>query len=132
MLIGVDLSKDHEILDAAYNDKAGVTAAFNLNLLERINRELSGDFDLSRFEHVAFFNPVESRIEIYIESQVAQLVHVAGRGFRLNAGERIHTEYSYKYTSEMFRALARSAGWTSLESWVDDDQLFSVHYLRRL
>jgi L-histidine Nalpha-methyltransferase len=80
---------------------------------------------------VAFFNPAESRVEIYIESLVAQLVHIAGRGFRLNAGERIHTEYSYKYTIDGFRALARSAGWTPVETWTDSNNLFSVHYLRR-
>jgi dimethylhistidine N-methyltransferase len=131
LLIGVDLVKDEAALNAAYNDSEGVTAQFNLNLLARINRELAGDFDLSRFAHVAFFNQAESRVEIYIESLVTQLVHIAGRGFRLNAGERIHTEYSYKYTIDSFRALARSAGWTPVEAWTDPDSLFSVHYLRR-
>src|SRR6202012_430083 len=81
MLIGVDLKKDKTVLDAAYDDAEGVTAAFNLNLLTRINRELGGDFDLGRFAHVAFYNPAESRIEIYIESKVDQLVHIAGQGF---------------------------------------------------
>jgi L-histidine N-alpha-methyltransferase len=131
LLIGVDLVKDASLLNAAYNDESGVTARFNLNLLNRINREAAGDFDLDRFAHVAFFNPAESRVEIYIESLVTQLVHIAGRGFRLKAGERIHTEYSYKYTIDGFRALARSAGWTPVEVWTDAGSLFSVHYLRR-
>jgi dimethylhistidine N-methyltransferase len=131
MLVGVDLVKDDAVLNAAYNDASGVTAQFNLNLLERINRELGGDFDLGRFAHVAFFNRAESRMEIYIESLVTQLVRIAGHGFRLNAGERIHTEYSYKYTIDGFRALARSAGWTPVETWTDPAALFSVHYLRR-
>ena len=104
MLIGVDRKKPTPILDAAYNDSQGVTAAFNLNLLTRINRELGADFDLSRFAHLAFYNEAEGRIEIYIESRVDQLVHIAGHGFRLRAGERIHTEYSYKYGTEDFQA----------------------------
>jgi dimethylhistidine N-methyltransferase len=131
MLVGVDLKKPKPILDAAYDDAQGVTAAFNLNLLTRINRELGGDFDLARFAHLGFYNEALGRIEIYIESRADQLVHIAGHGFRLTAGERIHTEYSYKYTLDEFRALARRAGWTSLGHWVDADGLFSVHYLRR-
>ena len=132
MLVGVDLKKATPILNAAYDDAQGVTAAFNLNLLTRINRELRGDFELSRFRHLAFYNEAEGRIEIYIESLADQLVHIAGRGFRLSAGERIHTEYSYKYDIDAFRGLARRAGWTPLEYWCDAEQLFSVHYLRRL
>lgn len=132
MLVGVDLKKATPILNAAYDDAQGVTAAFNLNLLTRINRELRGDFELSRFRHLAFYNEAEGRIEIYIESLADQLVHIAGRGFRLSAGERIHTEYSYKYDIDAFRGLARRAGWTPLECWCDAEQLFSVHYLRRL
>ncbi len=131
MLLGVDTVKDEAVLNAAYNDAAGVTAEFNLNLLQRINNELAGDFDLSRFRHVAFFNKAESRVEIYIESLVCQLVHIAGRGFMLETGERIHTEYSYKYTPQAFRALAGRAGWTPVETWTDPAGLFSVHYLRR-
>jgi dimethylhistidine N-methyltransferase len=131
MLVGVDLKKPKPILDAAYNDAEGVTAEFNLNLLTRINRELGADFDLGRFEHVAFYNEAEGRIEIYIESRVDQLVHIAGHGFRLAAGERIHSEYSYKYGLEDFRTLARRAGWIPVDQWVDAENLFSVHYLRR-
>jgi dimethylhistidine N-methyltransferase len=131
MLVGVDLKKPKPILDAAYNDSRGVTAAFNLNLLTRINRELGADFDLARFAHLGFYDEVEGRIEIYIESLADQLVHVAGNGFRFAAGERIHTEYSYKYSVEEFQALARRAGWTALQCWRDPNHLFSVHYLRR-
>ena len=132
MLVGVDLKKATPILNAAYNDAQGVTAAFNLNLLTRINRELRGDFEPGRFRHLAFYNEAEGRIEIYIESLADQLVHIAGRGFRLSAGERIHTEHSYKYDIDGFRGLARRAGWTSLDCWCDAERLFSVHYLRRL
>jgi L-histidine N-alpha-methyltransferase len=131
MLVGVDLKKPTPILNAAYNDAQGVTAAFNLNLLTRINRELGADFDLGRFAHVGFYDEVEGRIEIYIESLVDQLVHIAGHGFRLTEGERIHTEYSYKYAIGEFRALARRAGWQPLDCWTDAENLFSVHYLRR-
>ena len=131
MLVGVDLKKSKPILDAAYDDAQGVTAAFNLNLLTRINRELGADFDLGRFAHVGFYNEAQGRVEIYIESRVDQLVHIAGHGFRLTAGERIHTEYSYKYALDEFRTLARRSGWTPLDQWVDADGLFSVHYLRR-
>ncbi len=129
-LIGVDLKKDTSVLGAAYNDSTGVTAAFNLNLLERMNRELSGDFDLRRFRHEAIYNEDRGRIEIYIQSLISQLVHIAGRGFRLAAGERIHTEYSYKYTVPEFQALANTAGFSSTRTWTDSDKYFSVHYLR--
>ena len=132
MLVGVDRKKAKPILDAAYNDSQGVTAEFNLNLLTRINRELGADFDLARFAHLGFYNEAEGRIEIYIESRVDQLVHIAGTGFRLAAGERIHTEFSYKYGVEEFQCLARRAGWTPLDHWSDAEGLFSVHYLRRV
>lgn len=130
MLIGVDLKKDPEILDAAYNDRAGVTAAFNLNLLDRINRELDGDLDLDRFEHVAFYNAVEGRVEIYIRSLVNQSAQIAGRTFHFAAGELIHTEYSYKYSVGEFRALAARAGFRPVDTWTDPAELFSVHYFR--
>jgi dimethylhistidine N-methyltransferase len=130
MLIGVDLKKDPEILDAAYNDRAGVTAAFNLNLLERVNRELDGDLDLDGFEHVAFYNAVEGRVEIYIRSLADQSARIAGRTFHFAAGELIHTEYSYKYSVEEFRALAAGAGFRPVDTWTDPAELFSVHYFR--
>jgi dimethylhistidine N-methyltransferase len=130
MLIGVDLKKDPEILEAAYDDRAGVTAAFNLNLLERINRELDGDLDLDRFEHVAFYNRPEGRVEIYIRSLADQAAQIAGQRFHFAVGELIHTEYSYKYSVEEFRALAARAGFRPVDTWTDPAALFSVHYLR--
>jgi L-histidine Nalpha-methyltransferase len=131
MLIGADLEKDPKILDAAYNDKAGINAAFNLNLLTRINRELGGDFDIDRFAHLAFYNEREGRVELYLKSLAEQTVSVAGQHFRFAAGELIHTENSYKYAIENFRALAAQAGFEAVHTWTDRHQLFSVHYLRR-
>ena len=130
MLIGVDLKKDPEILDAAYNDRAGVTAAFNLNLLDRINRELDGDLDLDRFEHVAFYNVIGGRVEIYIRSLVNQSAQIAGRTFHFAEGELIHTEYSYKSSVDEFRSLAAQAGFRPIDTWIDPAELFSVHYFR--
>ena len=130
MLIGVDVKKDPEIVDAAYDDRAGVTAQFNLNLLERINRELDGDLDIDRFEHVAFYNEAEGRIEIYIRSLANQESWIAGKPVLFAKGELIHTEYSYKYSVPEFRALAGRAGFRPVETWTDSAELFSVHYLR--
>jgi len=131
MLIGADLKKDPKILNAAYNDKAGINAAFNLNLLARINRELGGDFDLDRFAHVAFYDEAQGRVELYLKSLVEQSVQVAGTRFRFGAGELIHTENSYKYAIDEFRTLAAQAGFEPIHTWTDRHQLFSVHYLRR-
>lgn len=130
MLVGVDLKKEKAVLDAAYNDGAGVTALFNLNLLERINRELEGDLDPAQFQHLAFYNPAMGRIEIYIKSLAEQEVRIAGRRFVFDCGELIHTEYSYKYALGEFRDLARRAGFSAVEAWTDAKALFSVHYLR--
>jgi L-histidine Nalpha-methyltransferase len=130
MMIGVDLKKDRQILDAAYNDGAGVTAAFNLNLLGRINRELDGELDLGRFAHRAFYDADQGRVEIYIESLTDQWARVAGRPFRFTEGELIHTEYSYKYAVPEFRALAARAGFRPVDTWTDASDLFSVHYFR--
>jgi L-histidine Nalpha-methyltransferase len=130
MLIGVDLKKDPAILDAAYNDRVGVTAKFNLNLLERINRELDGDLDINRFEHVAFYNETEGRIEIYIRSLANQEAWIAGKPILFAKGELIHTEYSYKYSVAEFRTLAGRAGFRPVETWTDRAELFSVHYFR--
>jgi dimethylhistidine N-methyltransferase len=130
MLIGVDLKKDVEILEAAYNDRAGVTAAFNLNLLERINRELDGDLDLDGFEHVAFYNETAGRVEIYIRSLADQPARIAGTRFDFAADELIHTEYSYKYSVGEFRELAAEAGFRPVDTWTDPAELFSVHYFR--
>ena len=129
LVIGADLRKDVARLLAAYDDARGVTAAFNLNLLTRINRELGADFDLSGFAHEAFFDPNESRIEMRLVSLRAQQVHVLGRGFSFGAQERIHTENSHKYTVEDFEALARRAGWLPFALWRDPQHLFSVHEL---
>ncbi|MDV2984629.1 UNVERIFIED_CONTAM: L-histidine N(alpha)-methyltransferase [Methylobacteriaceae bacterium AG10] len=131
LVLGVDLVKDRAVLEAAYDDAAGVTAAFNLNLITRINRELDGEIDPSTFAHRAFFNAAASRIEMHLVSRRAQTVRVAGRNFGFAAGETIHTENSYKYTLDGFRALAARAGWSPVEAWTDRDGLFSVHALRR-
>jgi dimethylhistidine N-methyltransferase len=129
MLVGVDLKKDPLILHAAYNDAQGVTAAFNLNVLERINRELGGDFDLARFEHRAHYDEREGRIEMHLVSRAAQRVRVGGRDFEFGAGETIHTENSYKYSVEAFQALAARAGFAAEHCWIDPQRLFSIHYL---
>jgi dimethylhistidine N-methyltransferase len=129
-LIGVDLKKPDSILIPAYDDARGVTAAFNLNLLARINRELDGDFDLSRFAHQAIYNEDARRIEIYIMSLADQSVRVLGRDFRFARGERIHTENSHKYTVAEFQALAGASGWTPVKAWTDPDRLFSLHLLK--
>jgi L-histidine N-alpha-methyltransferase len=130
LILGVDLVKAPAVLDAAYNDAAGVTAKFNRNLLKRMNRELYADFDLGTFSHRAFFNPEHSRIEMHLVSAKQQNVTVAGGKFTFEPGESIHTESSYKYTLDSFRALAREAGWQPLDAWTDPDGYFSVHALR--
>ena len=131
MLVGVDLKKDPALLHAAYNDAAGVTAQFNLNLLARINRELGADFDLRRWRHYAFYNPAAGRIEMHLFSLEAQRVKVAGHRFAFRAGEAIHTENSYKYSLEEFRALAARAGFRSPKAWIDRRGLFALHGLAR-
>jgi dimethylhistidine N-methyltransferase len=129
-LLGVDLKKSLDILLPAYTDASGVTAAFNLNLLARINRELDGTFDLERFAHEAIYNEAAGRMEIYIVSLAEQEASVLGRIFAFEAGERIHTENSHKYTVAEFQALAESAGWRPVKAWTDEEQLFSLHLLR--
>ncbi len=128
LLIGVDLLKDEAVLEAAYDDPLGVTAAFNRNLLVRMNRELAGDFDLSRFRHLARFDRTEGRIEMHLESDTAQDVKVAGRVFHFGAGERLHTESSYKYRLDDFTALALEAGWHHRACWTDPDGWFAELY----
>ncbi|MCJ2021106.1 L-histidine N(alpha)-methyltransferase [Methylobacterium sp. E-065] len=130
MIVGVDLVKDAGTLESAYDDAEGVTAAFNLNLLTRINRELGGGFDLDTFTHRAVFNPQASRIEMHLVARDAQDVAIGSDTFAFAAGETIHTESSYKYTVETFRALAERAGWRWIQVWTDADGLFSVHALR--
>ena len=129
MVIGVDLEKDERVLYHAYNDSAGVTARFNLNVLVRINRELGGNFDLSAFMHRAIYNRERHRIEMHLISKKTQTVRVLGRSFSFRAGESIHTESSYKYSLDRFTALARGSGWSPRSSWTDGDGMFSVHAL---
>ncbi|MHB1186441.1 L-histidine N(alpha)-methyltransferase [Thiobacillus sp.] len=120
LLIGFDLKKDPQRLHAAYNDAAGVTAAFNLNLLERLNRELGADFVTARFRHYAFYNPSAGRIEMHLVSLVEQDVNVAGQCFHFALGETLHTEYSYKFRCDEFSAIAKTAGWQRSAEWEHD------------
>jgi dimethylhistidine N-methyltransferase len=126
LIVGADLIKATEVLNAAYNDKAGVTAKFNLNLLTRINRELRGTFKLDTFEHHAFYNRERNRIEMHLASLKRQKVKVAGECFDFRAGETIHTENSYKYSVESLGALARGVGWMPAGAWTDADKYFSI------
>lgn len=129
LLIGVDLKKDEDILVRAYDDAQGVTAAFNRNVLERINRELGGCFDIETFRHRALYNGAEGRIEMHLVSEKDQTVTVHDRDFTFTEGETIHTENSCKYHVEEFSSLAAGAGFRSARTWVDGDGLFSLHYL---
>jgi dimethylhistidine N-methyltransferase len=129
LLIGVDLQKDTETLNAAYNDSSGYTEKFNKNLLVRINRELNADFDLEQFQHHAFFNEEEYRIEMHLLSLTDQTVSIDDNVFQFADGQTILTEFSHKYTVEHFQLLAEKAGFQKIKTWVDDKQLFSLHYL---
>lgn len=131
LLLGVDLVKSPTRLHDAYNDSAGVTADFNLNLLHRINNELGGDFEPSQFEHYAFYNPEVSRIEMHLISLCAQLVTVGGNQFHFDKGETIHTENSYKYSTERVQELGAECRFSHEHAWTDRQELFSVHYLTR-
>jgi dimethylhistidine N-methyltransferase len=126
LLIGVDLKKDPAVLNAAYNDAAGVTAAFNLNLLARMNRELGADFDVSAFRHRAFYNEAAGRVEMHLASSRDQTAHVGGHPIPFAAGETIHTENSYKYAPDEFEKLASRAGLRLVTLWTDPSRLFSV------
>ncbi len=128
-IVGADLQKPLDILLPAYDDAQGVTAAFNRNILVRINRELDGNFAPSRFEHRAVYNEAEGRIEMHLRASKAHRVSVAGRFFAFREGETIHTENSYKYTVAGFQALARAGGWQPVMSWTGSSNLFSVHLL---
>jgi dimethylhistidine N-methyltransferase len=130
LILGVDLKKDPQRLHDAYNDAAGVTAQFTLNLLRRMNRELEANFDLSAFAHEAFYNEAAGRIEIYVRSLRDQAVTVAGRRFTFAEGERVHTEYSYKYDDTDIAVLARRGGFSIAHTWADPDRLFAVAFLR--
>jgi len=131
MVVGADVAKSGEVLIPAYDDAQGVTAAFNLNILVRINRELGGDFDLAGFAHRAVWNEQESRVEMHLVSATAQRVTIAGRTFDFAAGETIHTENSYKYRPEAFEAIARRAGWTVSRKWESTQPAFGVYVLTR-
>lgn len=130
LLIGVDLKKDKKVLEAAYDDSAGITALFNLNLLSHINRELNGNFDLTKWQHKALYNELVGRIEMHLVSQQDQSVTINGSSFSFVEGETIHTENSYKYTSDEFIRLASKAGFQSDKLWVDENRLFSVHLFK--
>ncbi|MDZ7716186.1 MAG: L-histidine N(alpha)-methyltransferase [Balneolaceae bacterium] len=128
MLIGVDLKKERDILEAAYNDEKGVTAEFNLNMLVRLNRELNADFNIDNFEHLAFYNEEKGRIEMHLKSETKQVVHLNGEAIYFEKGETIHTENSYKYSLSEFESLV--SRWFKVEKvWTDKDDLFSMQYL---
>ncbi len=129
LLIGADLQKDTDRLNAAYNDAAGYTAAFNMNILHRIVRELDVTLDPAYFEHYAFYNEAEGRIEMHLRSLRQQTVQIADKSFDVQADELIHTENSHKYTLDGFSALAAKAGYASEARWTDAENLFSIHYL---
>ena len=131
-LLGIDLRKDKQTLELAYNDAQGVTAKFNLNLLHRINRELGGKFDVALFRHVAFYNEAKGRIEMHIESLAKQSVEIASLGLAVDfqPGERVHTENSYKYSREEISKLAWRAGLKLSDHWRDSADLFSLNVLR--
>ncbi len=129
LLIGVDLKKDIDRLNAAYNDARGLTAAFNLNLLHRIREELDSRIDVDAFEHLAFYNEGAGRIEMHLRSVKDQVIRIEDSSFSFAADETIHTENSYKYTVEEFAELGRGAGFNSDRVWTDPEQLFSVHLM---
>ena len=131
LVIGLDLRKDVRVLEAAYDDAAGVTAAFNFNLLERINRDLGGTIAVADFAHHAPFNADLGRIEMHLRAVRDTAFTVLGRRFAMAAGETIHTENSYKWTSDEAKLLARAAGWTPVAMWTDRQALFAVHLWRR-
>lgn len=129
MLIGVDLKKDFAVLKRAYDDAAGVTAAFNKNVLVRLNRELGADFNVDQFEHEAIYDEDKGRIEMHLRSRRAQVVRVDGTAIPFEAGETIHTENSHKYSISEFAVLASAAGFTAVRVWTDAKRWFSVQFL---
>jgi uncharacterized SAM-dependent methyltransferase len=129
LLIGVDLQKEISVIEDAYNDEAGVTAEFNLNLLRHINQELDGNFDLRQFEHRAFYNADQARVEMHLVSRAEQEVTVGGELFDFAEGESICTEYSHKYTIEGFAQIAVQVGFHLRRSWTDDRGYFAVLHL---
>lgn len=132
LIIGVDLQKSRAVLEAAYNDSAGVTAAFNLNMLKRANRELGANFNLAQWRHRAVYNEQAHRIEMHLISQRAQTVRLGGEEFQFQPNEKIITEFSYKHTIEGFSALAASAGFQLARVWTDPEKLFAVFHFTTL
>ena len=129
VLVGVDLQKPEHLLNAAYNDSQGVTASFNLNILNSLNKMVDANFNHQDFSHHAFYNSDQQRIEMHLVSNNEQSVQVNGNTISFNEGETLHTENSYKYSLESFTSLSNAAGFALEKSWVDEEQLFSVHYL---
>lgn len=130
LLISIDLKKEIKRIEAAYDDTAGITAAFNLNILTRLQRDLDAEVNPDAFRHQAFYNRKAGRIEMHLISRRSQTIAVDGQTFPFNEGETIHTENSYKYSIEEFQGLARRAGYRALRMWTDPEALFSVHFLR--
>jgi uncharacterized SAM-dependent methyltransferase len=129
VLIGVDLHKPEHLLNAAYNDAQGVTAEFNLNVLNSMNNLVNADFDPGDFSHHAFYNNDLKCIEMHLVSKDSQMVNIDGNLIQFDKGETLHTENSYKYSLASFTALSNAAGFTLEKTWLDEDELFSVHYL---
>ncbi len=130
LLIGIDLPKDVDVLEAAYDDAAGVTAAFNRNVLRHVNRLIGSNFDVEQWQHRAFFNQGESRIEMHLEAMADFDVHWPGGGRRFDQGERIHTENSYKYPLRVFTDMLERAGFSQAQAWTDDRGWFAVVHAR--
>ena len=129
LIVGVDLKKDRHVLEASYNDAAGATSAFNLNLLTRINRDLNGTFDIDAFTHSAHYNAAAGRVEMHHYSLGFQSARVGAQIFSFSTGESIHTENAYKYSVAEFQALAEGCGFTPVKVWTDENNFFSLHFL---
>ena len=129
LLIGVDTKKNEEILNAAYNDAAGITAKFNQNLIQRIKDELDVECDPNNFDHQAYYNPDAGRIEMYLVSNAEQTLKLNGHTFRFNEGESLHTENSYKYSTDEFIQLADKCGFKPVKFWTDPNKLFAIYLL---
>ena len=129
MLIGVDMKKDIKTLNEAYNDKSGITADFNLNILEHINREYGANFNLSGFKHEASYDVLQGCIQMFLVSTCDQSVSLAGHDFQFSDGEKIHTENSHKYTVDEVLEMAAAAGFSNGKTWLDEDGLFGIFYL---
>jgi L-histidine Nalpha-methyltransferase len=131
LVIGFDLEKDPAVLERAYDDSAGVTAEFNLNVLRRLNRDAGADFDLQQFQHQAMWVPEAHRIEMRLISTVPQTVTIGGESISFAADEPLITEHCHKYTPELFAAYAAAAGWTARRTWTDSRDYFNVQYLEQ-